>query len=212
MKNMTDITVLLDRTGSMVTIKSETVSGLNEFIKTQKLGEGDAVMTLVQFDSQDPYEVKYTAVPIQNVKEMTMDEFEPRAMTPLHDAMGRMIATVGSRLSNLSEDDRPDKIVMVILTDGYENASKEYTGEKIKEMIAHQREKYNWEFVFIGAGVDAVTMGTALGIDPNLTINAASANVDVAYAMTSEKINTYRSKYGTAASLAYSDKERSALA
>jgi|PlaIllAssembly_1097288.scaffolds.fasta_scaffold03847_3 uncharacterized protein YegL len=212
MKNLTDITVLLDRTGSMAHIAEKTVTGLNEFIKTQKMGEGDAVMTLVQFDSQDPYEIKYVAMPIKEVKEMQFKEFEPRAMTPLHDALGRMITSLGARLGAMDEANRPDKVVMVVLTDGYENASKEYTGEKIKEMITHQREKYNWEFVFIGAGVDAVTMGTNLGIDPNLAINAASVNVAEVYAMTSSKLNQYRSKYGTAASLSYSDEERSAVA
>lgn len=211
MKNLTDITVLLDRTGSMSSIADKTVTGLNEFIKTQKMGDGSAVMTLVQFDSVDPYEVRYSAVSIKDVKEMTMAEFEPRAMTPLHDAIGKMITSIGSRLSALAEADRPDKVVAVILTDGYENASKEYTGEQIKEMITHQREKYNWEFVFIGAGVDAVTMGSHLGIDPNLTVNAAAINVAEVYAMTSNKLNTYR-KYGTASSLAYTDNERASVA
>ena len=163
MKDCTDITILLDRTGSMEQIKADTIGGFNRFLSEQQAVPGDALLSLIQFDSQDPFEVVYKASPIKDAKPLTVQTYIPRAMTPLLDAIGRTVNDIGARIGALSGTDRPDKVILVILTDGLENASKEFTQEKVFQMLKHQQEVYKWQVVYLGANQDAIAEGAKIG-------------------------------------------------
>lgn len=159
--DLTDITVVLDRSGSMSSIKTDAEGGLNSFIEKQKAEPGRALFTLVQFDTA--YEFVHKGVDIQSVPRC---ELVPRGATALLDAIGRAIVETGERLKAMPDADRPGLVVFVILTDGQENSSREYTKAKIKEMIEHQTNVYEWQFTFLGADQDAFAEAAAIGIRP----------------------------------------------
>jgi hypothetical protein len=162
----THISVILDRTGSMETIRDDTIGGFNTFLEDQKGQPGHATLTLVQFDSEDPYEVIHDFKPIAEIPPLTRETFVPRASTPLLDAMGRGINDLEKRIGALPESDRPAKVIMAVVTDGQENASSEFRHEDIKRMIKVRTEKDGWQFVFLSAGLDAIEDAKAIGIDP----------------------------------------------
>ena len=136
-KDLTDITIVVDRSGSMYACQSDAQGGINRFIEEQKKMEGHAHLTLVQFDTE--YEFVHTGVPIENVSEYAL---VPRGATALLDAVGRAINETGRRLANVPESDRPGCVVFVIVTDGQENSSHEFTKSQVREMIEHQRGRY----------------------------------------------------------------------
>ena len=162
-KNLTEMVFILDRSGSMCSLTSDTIGGFNSMIESQKNEEGEAYVTTVLFD--DEYEVLHDHINIQDIKPITNTEYFARGMTALLDAVGKTINSVGSRLSNTPEDERPDKVIFVITTDGLENASKEFEKNTVKEMIEHQQNKYSWTFIFLGANMDAVGEAASLGIN-----------------------------------------------
>lgn len=207
MKNKTDITIVLDRSGSMDSVKSDTIGGFNSFLTSQQKSETEAALSLVQFDDQ--YETLYLDKDIQKADKLTEDTFQPRGMTALFDAIGRTINSVGQRLAALTENERPDKVLMVILTDGLENASTEFSAAKISEMIKHQRDNYKWEFMFIGANQDAVLSAQQIGIAAaaSITYAANAEGTNLAFARMSEKISDYRVSSAPAA-LAFNDEDR----
>jgi uncharacterized protein YegL len=167
MKNLTDITFILDRSGSMSSMVNDVVGGWKTFIEKQKSEVGECVISLVQFDDQ--YETPFTAVPVQNVSPAI--RFEPRGSTALRDAIGRTINAVGARLRSFPESERPNKVAIVVMTDGEENASHEFSQEQIKSMVKHQTEKYGWDFLFLGANIDSFHVGQSLGVAPNWITN-----------------------------------------
>jgi Mg-chelatase subunit ChlD len=206
MKDATQIAVLLDRSGSMEAVKDETISGFNYFLKEQKAAGDNASFTLVQFDSEST-DVVHEAKPIRDVPDLNGDTYQPRGSTPLLDALGQTINSTGRTLAAIPETNRPDKVVFVVITDGQENASHKFTKSQVKEMIDHQTEKYNWQFIYLGANQDAFAEAGALGI---AMANAANYDVDrmaMAYAGTSVNVARYR-RTAQAASLNYSDKQR----
>jgi uncharacterized protein YegL len=162
--DLTDITIVLDRSGSMGSCRKSAEDGLNEFVSKQKQQPGKANFTLVMFDDQ--YEVPFRAVPIGEVPTC---ELKPRGMTALHDAIGKAITETGERLRQTSENDRPGLVIFVVITDGGENSSREFSGAKIAEMIKHQETKYNWQFTYLGANQDAIATGGGLGFSPDKT-------------------------------------------
>ena len=190
----THIHFILDRTGSMESIKKDTIGGFNAFIKEQQAAPGEATMTLVQFDTQDPYEVIIDRKPIKDAKELTGRTFVPRGSTPLYDAIGRGINELGKQLSDLPEDQRPEKVAFVILTDGEENSSKEFVQSKVLEMIKHQKDVYNWQFMFLGANIDAIETAVGLGINPQAAITFAASAIGTtsAYAGVARCMTAYR--------------------
>ena len=208
-KNLSDVTLLLDRTGSMASIQSDVVGGVNEFIKEQKKINGDVLFSLIQFDSIDPNEVIYNAIPVETVEEFI--NYIPRSATPLFDAVGTTIANTGNRLSKMKEEDRPSKIVIVVFTDGYENASKEYNKKKIKEMVKHQTSVYNWQFIFLGADIDAFAEGGNMGFDTNTTSGLNKAKVFHAIQGVGIKVSGYCAPSGCYQDLCYSDQDRENL-
>lgn len=193
MKDYVEIVAILDRSGSMEMIKDSTIKGFNQFLREQKSIPGNATFTAVLFD--DMYELLCSGVPLQEAKYLTTETFVPRGMTALLDAIGKTIDETGARLNRLAEEDKPKKVLVVIVTDGMENASRDYSNLKVAEMIQHQREKYNWEFVFLGANIDSFSVAGNLNISPKFTSNyeATSKGVQTAYRTASGYIKGLRS-------------------
>lgn len=162
----THITVILDRTGSMDSIRDDTIGGFNTFLAEQKKEPGQATLTLVQFDTQDPYEVIHKVKPIQEVPELTRATYVPRASTPLLDALGRGINDLEKCLADLKEDDRPSKVVFAVVTDGQENSSREFRKDQVEKMIKEKTEKSDWQFVFLSADLAAIGDARSVGIRP----------------------------------------------
>src|SRR5215212_2259363 len=157
----TDITVVLDRSGSMESIAGDVIGGLNTFIRAQAQVEGEACFTLVQFDDQ--YEVVHAHVPVQDVPPLTHQAYVPRGTTALLDAIGRTIVATGSRFAMMAEADRPQVVVFAVQTDGFENASQEFSRQQVSDMLRHQETKYAWQFVFLAADQDAIAEGGRMG-------------------------------------------------
>jgi len=150
-KNYTHISVILDRTGSMESIRDDTIGGFNTFLKEQKAVTGAATLTLVQFDTQNPYEVIHDFAPLAKVPELTRDTYVPRASTPLLDAMGRGINDLEKRVGLIPASRRPSKVIFVVITDGQENSSHEFRKDQIAKMIKDRTKKDDWDFVFLSA-------------------------------------------------------------
>ena len=179
----TDIIVVLDRSGSMQSIGTSTVDGFNSFVKEQKAAEGEATITLVQFDNE--YQIDYKNQPINETVDLILGEtFVPRAMTALFDAVGRTI----------NEIDTKNDVVFVIITDGMENASREFDKKTVFEMIK-EKETKGWNFIFLGANQDAIQAGGDLGIKAgnSMTYNANAGSVNSLYTNLSSKIGNFRS-------------------
>lgn len=171
--NFVEIIVALDRSGSMSTVRNDTIGGFNTFVSDQRReAKGDVKLTLVQFDDQ--YEINYNGMPIQDVSPLTEATYTPRGMTALLDAVGKTINTVGDRLAKTPENERPSLVIFVTLTDGQENASKEFKLAQIKTMITHQTEKYNWQFLFLGADQNSF-QAESMGFSKSNTYNYANA-------------------------------------
>lgn len=189
--NLTEIVFLLDRSGSMAGLESDTIGGFNGFIEKQKQMEGDTLVTAVLFDDQ--YEILWNGIKVEQTK-LTKRDYFVRGMTALLDAVGKTILDVGYRLAKTPEEDRPGKVIFVITTDGMENASREFTYEKVKELIKHQQEKYNWEFIFLGANIDAAEEADSLGIDVAnaFSFEASEKGVEIMYNMVSEAVSERR--------------------
>lgn len=171
--NLTELVFILDRSGSMAGLESDTIGGYNALLKKQKEGPGDAVVTTVLFD--DNYELLHDRINVKGIRPITEKEYFVCGCTALLDAIGKTINKIGNVQRNTNEQQRADKVMFVITTDGMENASKEYNYEKIKKMVELQKEKYGWEFIFIGANIDAISTAAKFGISSD---RAANYNAD----------------------------------
>jgi len=193
-KEFTEIVCIIDRSGSMQAIVNDAIGGFNTFLEDQKKHPGEATLTYIQFDTE--YELLHENTPIKDVRPIDMTTYKPRGMTALLDAIGRTIDTVGRRLSNIPDENRPAKVVVAILTDGEENSSHEFTLEKVKGMITHQKDTYQWEFIFLAANQDAFAEGAKIGIDPKDIQNFAATGkgVRAAYAHAGASVGSYRTK------------------
>lgn len=189
-QGLTEIILVLDMSGSMGMIKNDVIGGINTFLQQQKECEGEALVTTVFFDDQ--YEVYTRGMNIKDVPLLTSDTYRPRGMTALYDAIGKTIDDVGKRLSITSENERPEKVVLVVYTDGEENCSTEYTAELVKEKIEHQRDKYSWQTIFMGANQDAMLSAKTLGINHASNFSSNSRSVIATYATLSKSISDYR--------------------
>ncbi len=185
--DLTDITLVVDRSGSMQDIRSDAEGGVNAFIENQAKEPGEALLTLVQFDIE--YEFLHNGVPITSVPKYSL---VPRGSTALLDAIGRAINETGERLSKMNEEDRPGLVVFVVMTDGLENSSQEFSKARIKEMIQHQQEKFGWQFTFLGAEQDAFAEANTMGIDAAGAANFAKHKVAAAYGATHAKVARMR--------------------
>ncbi|MBT8036182.1 MAG: VWA domain-containing protein [Verrucomicrobiae bacterium] len=162
-KKLTEIAYILDRSGSMEPLKESAISGFNSFLKDQQNTPGEANFTVVLFD--DEYLLYADRSPVEDVLPLDAHRYTPRGMTALLDAIGRTIENIGAKLAKTPEKDRPGKVIIAIYTDGYENASTDYTSKKISQLIRHQTNTYNWEFLFLAANEDAIATATSYGID-----------------------------------------------
>ena len=186
-QNLTHIYLLLDRSGSMQSIKADTEGGFAAFVEEQKRTPGACRVTLAQFDNH--YEVVYADRPIADVPPL---DLQPRNMTALHDAMGRLITDAGARLAALPEDQRPGTVIVAIMTDGLENASKEWTGAAIKALVEQQTGTWGWTFLYMGADQDAIEVGESLGIARDHAVTYGRSKSAAAMATASGKIAKLR--------------------
>jgi hypothetical protein len=200
----TRIAIILDRSGSMESCKESTVTGFNEFIRNQKKIPGEATVRLVQFDDQ--YETVFDK-PLLDCPELTQTAFVPRGSTALLDAQGRAIAELGRELTALPEQERPSKVIVVTLTDGLENASKDYSIEKIGDMIREQRDRYNWDFVFLGANQDAVATAAAINIPAPSAMSYSASKAGIAATMAAVSHYVGASRAGKAAAFSAEDRK-----
>lgn len=190
--NLSEIVFILDRSGSMSGLESDTIGGYNGFLARQKAEPGEARITTILFDDQ--YEVLHDAIDIKSVQSITEREYFTRGSTALLDAVGKTINSVGRRLRDTPEDQRPGKVIFVITTDGLENASREFNYQKIREMITHQRDKYSWEFIFLGANIDAEGVAGQIGIarDRAANYSASPVGTGAMYASMADNVSQLR--------------------
>lgn len=176
-KNLTELVFILDRSGSMRGLESDTVGGYNALLDKQRKEAGEAIVTTVLFD--DGYELLHDRIPLTGIADITTKEYYVRGCTALLDAVGRTITKVENAQAHTLESQRPEKTLFVITTDGLENSSKEYRLDTVKTMIARCREK-GWEFLFLGANMDAVKTAGAMGIAPERSANYHADSVGTA--------------------------------
>ena len=186
-QDFTDITLVVDRSGSMESIKSDAEGGINTFICEQAREPGEVLLTLVQFDTE--YDFIHKGVPIQKVPRYKL---VPRGSTALLDAVGRAINETGERLAKLPESDRPSLVIFVVMTDGHENSSHEFTKAQIKSMIEHQQQAYNWQFTFLGANQDAFAEASEIGIDAGGAADFSAHKVRAACLAVGSKVSRMR--------------------
>lgn len=159
----THISVILDRTGSMEPIRDDTIGGFNTFLENQKQESGEATMTLVQFDSEDPYEVIHHFKRLALVPRLTQKTYVPRGCTPLYDAIGRGIVDLDTNLKRIDPAEQPGKVIFVIVTDGEENASREFSAAQIRKMIDEKTTSAGWQFVFLSSDLRALEEAESVG-------------------------------------------------
>ena len=192
-KNLTEIVFILDRSGSMSGLEADTVGGFNSMIEKQKKAEGEALISTVLFDNTS--EVIHDRVSVQNIKPMTDEDYTVRGCTALLDAIGGAIHHIGNVHKYARAEDVPEHTMFVITTDGMENASRRYDSEKVKKMIERQKEKYGWEFLFLGANIDAVETARGFGISEDRAVNYHSDNegTQLDYEVLNDAISAVRS-------------------
>jgi uncharacterized protein YegL len=191
-ENFTSINVIIDASGSMGHLATDTIGNFNSFLQEQKAFPGEAVFTLCTFNTD--YRLVHDFVKIASVTDLDKSTYRPDGGTALLDAMGTTIDSVGRKLAAMPENERPSKVIFLIITDGHENSSHSYSPEQIKSMVEHQKDVYSWEFVFMGANIDAIAAGTNLGISVQNTLNYAptAAGTHKLYSTISENMTSYR--------------------
>ena len=203
-QNHTRIAIIRDRSGSMASIHHATTEALNEYIKGQQAAPGTADVLLVAFDGE--YEVVYDK-PLDEIRPMSDMDLLPRGSTALHDALGLTINSVGKKLADTPEDQRPDKVVIVTLSDGKNNSSQKFTAETVGQMIEHQRTVYKWEFIFLGTNQDAVLTAASLNIPQTAALSYSATSSGVRSAMRSANAYTVGVRSGQTPSFTSVDRE-----
>jgi len=204
-ENCTHISVCLDRSGSMSSMATEVVSGFNKFVDDQKKEEGEATLSLFQFD--DVYEVVHDFI---NIKDMGGIKLTPRGSTALLDAMGQTLEETRAKVLKMKDEEQPSKVIFVFITDGEENASTKYNRKQIFAMIKDLKstdrgDQINWEFVFIGANQDAISEGGSMGIraQSSITFDASGAGATMAFSSLSKGMTSYRKCKADSATYAF---------
>ena len=193
-KNLTELVFILDRSGSMSGLEADTIGGFNSMIAKQKKEEGEAYVSTVLFD--DKCEVLHDRVPMEQVPKMTDKEYFVGGSTALLDAVGGAVKHIANVHRYAREEDRPEKTLFVITTDGMENASRYYSYDKVKQLIERQKEKYGWEFLFLGANIDAVSTASHFGItaDRAVDYHSDSQGTQLNYRVVGDAISYIRTK------------------
>jgi uncharacterized protein YegL len=191
-ENLTAIVVIMDKSGSMAGLTLDTIGSFNQFLSEQKVVPGEAVFSLCTFNTD--YSLVHDFLPLQSVSELTNKTYHCEGGTALLDAMGTTIDSVGSKLNAMPEQDRPSKVVVLVITDGEENSSKHFSLEQIKAKVALQTDTYNWQFLFFGANIDAIKAGVSLGVASHNSLNyeASAIGTRSVYNTASASISSYR--------------------
>ena len=208
--DLTHLYLLLDRSGSMQSIKTDTEGGFSAFVDEQRKAPGECRVTLAQFDHE--YDVVYADRPLADVPAL---DLQPRGSTALLDAMGRTITEAGAKLDALKEDERPGTVIVAIMTDGYENASQEWTHPAIKALVEQQTNDYAWQFLYMGADQDAIEVGMSLGVAAANSVTYGRGKTRQAMAASAGKVRDLRAARMTspgAAMPAFTEAERADLA
>lgn len=187
-KNLAEIVFILDRSGSMAGLEKDTIGGFNAMLEKQKNEPGEAYVSTVLFDNAS--KVIHDRIPLDRIPKLTEKEYFVRGCTALLDAVGGAIQHIGNVHKYAREEDRPEKTLFVITTDGMENASRRYTYDKVKSMIQRQKKEYGWEFLFLGANIDAVQEAARFGIGADFAANyhADPQGTEVVYETVGEAI------------------------
>ena len=187
--NLTEVVFILDRSGSMSGLEGDTIGGFNSMLKKQREEEGDANVTTVLFD--DEIEMLHKRVDIKEIKNITSKDYYVRGCTALLDAIGY---SINFMINVQKKEERAKNVLFIITTDGYENASKEYSYEKINKMITYEKERYNWQFLFLGANIDAISTARNFGISEEFASNYVSDEVgtQITYEVMNSAISTCR--------------------
>jgi uncharacterized protein YegL len=191
-KNLTEIVFILDRSGSMAGLEGDTFGGFNGMLEKQRQEEGEAYVSTVLFDNESS--VIHDRLPLDRVPRLTAREYYVRGCTALLDAVGSAISHIATVHKYAREEDRPEKTLFVITTDGMENASRRYTYEKVRSLIEKQKREYGWEFLFLGANIDAAREAARFGIHPDRAVDyrADRRGTRVIYETVSETVRDFR--------------------
>ena len=191
-KNLTELVFILDRSGSMSGLERDTIGGFNAMIEKQKKQDGECIVSTVLFNNDS--QVIHDRVPLDKIEPMTERDYYVSGGTALIDAIGGAIHHIGNVHKYARPEDVPENTIFIITTDGYENASYRYSSDKVKRMIEHEKEKYGWEFLFIGANIDAVETAKHYGIDQDRAVNyhADAQGTDIVYATVSQAVCNVR--------------------
>ena len=194
-KNLTELVFILDRSGSMSGLEKDTIGGFNSMLKKQKDEEGEAIITTVLFDNK--YELLHDRINIKGISPITDKEYYVRGTTALLDAVGRTILKIENPHKHTLESERPSKVLFVITTDGMENASRRYSYEKIRRMIKDKKKEFGWEFIFLGANIDAVSAAESIGIskDRATNYNSDSEGTKLNYEVINRTVSSLRTKH-----------------
>jgi len=192
---LTNIVFILDKSGSMGFCKDDVIGGFNTCLKEQQELKGEALMSVVLFS--DVIDDLSEITDIKHFEPLTNETYIPCGLTALHDAVGQTIVKLGNILNSKPETERPEKVIIIIMTDGHENASKEYSAETVKELVEHQKEKYNWEFIYLGANQDAKANSRSVGVDnfTNYTVGTSKSGIkgsSTAYHTVSGCLSSFR--------------------
>lgn len=191
-KGLTELVFILDKSGSMAGLEHDTIGGFNSMLQKQKDLDGECRITTVLFDNR--YELLHDRIDIRAVNSMTEKEYQVGGSTALLDAIGRTIHKLAAVQRNTAEDYRAESVMFVIITDGEENASREYSAQKIRALIEHEKDNYGWEFVFLGANIDAVETAGRFGISADRAVDYVpdGAGTELNFQMMSEAVATFR--------------------
>ena len=191
-KGLTELVFILDKSGSMAGLETDTIGGYNAMLKKQQDVEGECRITTVLFDNN--YELLHDRIDIRAVRPITEKEYSVGGTTALLDAMGRTIHKIINVQKNTDEAYRAEKVMVVIITDGYENSSREYSAEKVRSLVQQQKDKYGWEFIFLAANIDAVETAQHFGItrDRAQNYHADSDGIELNFRVMGETITAYR--------------------
>lgn len=191
-KNLTELVFILDKSGSMSGLENDTIGGFNSMLEQQKKVGGQCIITTVLFDNR--YELLHDRMDLRAIRPITLREYSVGGSTALLDAMGKTIHKIATAQKNTAEDYRAEKVMFVIITDGEENASRYYSSAQVKDMIRRQKERYGWEFIFLGANIDAVETAGRFGINADRAVDyvADSKGTQLNYRMMSESVAAFR--------------------
>ncbi len=204
--NHTMIAIILDRSGSMSAVKEATIAGFNRFLEDQKSLPGKATLRLVEFN--DHINVVYDNLDIGKALPLTTQSYFPDGNTALLDAIGDTVRMVGKRLAELPEESRPGKVVVLVLTDGHENASHSYNAAQIREMIEHQRARYSWQFLFLGSEENAVTVARSYGVPVSNSMRYMASAAGMGNVMHAMNASVTSFRTGATSDASFTDADR----